>query len=165
MAPWNMNTANDTEKPVCMRISVMRLFSTLSRPPYTETNGTMSTWNGMTMEATISAKTAPPNLHEGLRTITYAHIAENRIVRMVALMVMIAELPNTVRKFIFSIALGKLSRVKPCLPIRASGSVLMSAFVLKTLITTRMNGAMNSSSTIVNTTTISACRTLVRVLT
>lgn len=43
MAPWNMNTANDTEKPVCMRISVMRLFSTLSRPPYTETNGTMST--------------------------------------------------------------------------------------------------------------------------
>lgn len=32
---------------------------------------------------------------------------------MVALMVMIAELPNTVRKFIFSIARGSC-RVKPC---------------------------------------------------
>ena len=55
----------------------------------------MSTWNGMTMEATISANTMPPNFHEGLRTITYAHIAENRMVSMVALMVMTAELPNT----------------------------------------------------------------------
>lgn len=66
----------------------------------------MSTWNGMTMEATISANTMPPNFHEGLRTITYAHIAENRMVSMVALMVMTAELPNTVTKFILSIALG-----------------------------------------------------------
>ena len=124
----------------------------------------MSTWNGMTIEATMSANTMPQNFHEGLRTITYAHIAENRMVSMVALMVMTAELPNTVTKFILSIALGKFSRVNPCLPISASGAVLMSALVLKTLITTRMNGAMNSSSRIVRTTIISACRTLVRVL-
>lgn len=32
-APWNMNTARETEKPVCMRISVIRLFNTSSRPP------------------------------------------------------------------------------------------------------------------------------------
>ena len=54
----------------------------------------------------MSANTMPPNFHEGLRTITYAHIAENRMVSMVALMVMTAELPNTVTKFILSIAWG-----------------------------------------------------------
>ena len=112
----------------------------------------------------MSANTMPQNFHDGLRTITYAHIAETRIVRMVALTVTMVELPNTVRKFILSMALGKFSRVKPCLPIKSIGAVLISAFVLKTLITTRMNGAMNSSSRIVRTTIISACRTLVRVL-
>ena len=33
IAPWNMNTARETEKPVCMRISVIRLFNTSSKPP------------------------------------------------------------------------------------------------------------------------------------
>ena len=33
MAPWNMNTARETEKPTCMRINVTRLLSTLNRPP------------------------------------------------------------------------------------------------------------------------------------
>ena len=49
-----MNVAIDTEKPTCIRISVSLWFRTPNVPPYTDTRGTMRTWNGMTMEATIA---------------------------------------------------------------------------------------------------------------
>ena len=64
------------------------------------------------------------------------------IVRIVAQTVMMRELPNTRQKFILSIALGKFLKVNPCAPISARGLEVMSAFVLKTLMITRMNGAI-----------------------
>ena len=64
------------------------------------------------------------------------------IVRTVAQTVMIREFPNTRQKFIFCMASGKFLKVKPCAPISARGLEVMSAFVLKTLMITRMNGAI-----------------------
>lgn len=147
-----------------MRISVTLWFSTPNMPPYTETSGTMSTWNGMTIEATIAAKKMEHAFHAGLRTITYAAIADTSTVSTVAQTVMTAELANTVQKFIFSMASGKLSRVKPRLPIRASGAVLMSAFFLKTLMTTSRNGRMNASSAADSRANTMAWMALVRML-
>ena len=64
------------------------------------------------------------------------------IVRIVAQTVMMRELPNTRQKFILSIALGKFLKVNPCAPISARGLDVMSAFVLKTLMITRIKGMM-----------------------
>ena len=78
-------------------------------------------------------------------------IAENRIVRIVALNVMIAEFLNTFQKSILAIASGKFCSVNPCSPIRASGFDVISPFVLKTLIRTRRKGMTNRMNTMIST--------------
>ena len=84
--------------------------------------------------------------------MTKEAIDETRIVSTVEMMVIMAELVNTCQKFIFFMASGKFFKVNPCFPIRDRGSVVISAFVLNTLITTRINGAIKqmkrTSSTI-----------------
>ncbi len=61
---------------------------------------------------------------------------------------MISELPNTVQKFILTMASGKFASVKPFLaPIRLSGSRIISDFSLNTLITTRINGKIKQKKT------------------
>ena len=59
IAPWNMKVAMEMEKPVCIRIRVMRLFSTPKVPPYRDTRGIINTWKGITMEAIIPANRSP----------------------------------------------------------------------------------------------------------
>ncbi len=73
----------------------------------------------------------------------------SRIVKIVEKIVMHAEFPNERQKFIFRIASGKFSSVKPCSPINASGFVVMSAFVLKTLMMTKINGKMKQINNII----------------
>ena len=92
------------------------------------------------MEATISANNPEQNFHFPLRTITNDAIAETKMVRTVDIMVIIREFLNTFQKFIFAIASGKFCIVNPWAPTSARGSETISAFVLKTLMITRMNG-------------------------
>ena len=97
----------------------------------------------MTIDAIISEKIRVQNFHLPLRTMTKAVMEDTRIVRIVAVTVMISEFPKTFQNCIFSIAAGKLSSVKPFLvPIRDSGFATMSTLLLKTLMTTRINGKM-----------------------
>ena len=88
--------------------------------------------------------------------MTKAAIEETTIVRIVAQQVMMKEFPNTVQKFIFFIALGKLSSVKPCAPISARGSLTISPLVLNTLMTTMMNGKIKQKNRRSSTTHIIA---------
>ena len=76
---------------------------------------------------------------------------------MVEEMVIIAELPNDRQKFIFLMASGKFFSVNPCAPRSDSGSDVMSAFVLKTLIMTMMNGKMNAKNITIRITSMMAC--------
>ena len=108
------------------------------------------------MDAIISANKIVVAFHL-FREITNAAIAETRIVRIVALIVIISEFPNTCQKFIRRIALGKFRSVKPCAPISASGFEVISPFVLNTLITTRKNGKMNIRNTMINIAIMIPC--------
>ena len=74
------------------------------------------------------------------------------IVSTVALIVMISELPNTVQKFIASMAPVKFSSVNPCSPVSDSGSDVMSDMFLNELMMTMRNGEMNASSSTISTT-------------
>ena len=119
-----------------------------------DTSGIMTTWNGMTIEAIIMANRILLTFHLGLRTITYAVIEEKTTRNTVDTMVMKAEFAKEFQKFIFSIALGKFLRVKPCLPIRASGLPVISALDLNTLMMTIKKGETNQSSSRVRITII-----------
>ena len=156
IAPWNMKVAMDTEKPVCSSISVTLWLSTPSMPPYTDTNGTISTWKGMTMDAIMAENSSVHAIHL-LRTRTKPAIAEKSMVRTVEQRVITSELANTFQKSIFLMASGKLDTVKPCLPISDSGWEVMSALVLNTLMTTNRNGAMNMRNSSTSTTSMMAC--------
>ena len=101
--------------------------------------GIISTWNGMTMDATIMPRSAP-QAFQLLRTMTKAVMEENTIVSTVEQMVIKAEFRKERPKFIFFMASGKLAMVKPWAPTNARGLEVISAFVLNTLITTRTKG-------------------------
>ena len=146
-----MNVAMETENPVCIRIRVIRLFRMPKMPPYTDTSGTISTWNGMTMEAIMSANSSEQAFQFWLRTMTKDAMAENRMVSTVAQNVMIAEFLNTFQKSILAIASGKFWSVNPCSPIRASGSDVISPLILNTLISTRRKGMTNMMKTMIST--------------
>ena len=122
-----MNVAMETENPVCIRISVNRLLRMPNIPPYTDTSGTISTWNGITIDAIISANRIEHAFHFPLRTITNDAIAETMIVRIVAHVVMIREFLNTLKKSIFCIASGKFFVVNPCSPMSDRGFDVISA--------------------------------------
>ena len=49
-----MKVAMESEKPTCIRISVILWFITLKMPPYRDTIGTIRTWKGITMEAIMA---------------------------------------------------------------------------------------------------------------
>ena len=110
----------------------------------------------MTIEAIISENISVQNFQRLLRTMTKACMEETMMVRIVAQTVTIRELPKTRQNFIFAMAAGKFFIVKPCAPMSASGLDVMSAFVLKTLMITRMNGAMKATNRTRSTTHIMA---------
>ena len=105
------------------------------------------------MEAIIREKTMVQNFQLPLRTMTNAVMEDTTMVRMVAQTVMIREFPNTVQKFIFCIAWGKLERMKPLeTPTRLRGLRVISALSLNTLMMTIRKGKIKqmkrTSSTI-----------------
>ena len=102
----------ESENPMCIRIRVILLFSTPKIPPYKDTRGIISTWNGITIEAIIKENKSPHAFHL-LRTITNAVIAESRIVKIVEIVVIIKEFVKDVAKFIFFMASVKLVRINP----------------------------------------------------
>ena len=107
-----MKVAMESENPTCMKISVILLFRIGMVAPYRDTSGIISTWNGMTMEAIIPENRSVHAFHL-LRTITNAAMDENSMVSTVALTVIISEFLKQLQKFIFLIAFGKFSSVKP----------------------------------------------------
>ena len=100
------------------------------------------------MEAIIKENIREQIFQLPLRTMTKAVMEENRIVKTVALTVMMVELANTLPKFIFFIASGKFFRVKPWAPISARGFEVISALLLNTLMITRTKGKIKQRNII-----------------
>ena len=82
----------------------------------------------------------------------------SKIVIIVERIVIKAEFPKERQKSIFFIASGKFFKVNPWEPISARGSDVISAFVLNTLTTTKINGKMKQTNNTINITMETACR-------